>query len=131
MPNTQTFVVNGTMRENTSDFPESFLSYDLDTSEFKVLPFVAPDDFLVVSSLRFSPDGKYLAYSGERGVVVEFATGVTIQESVGGYWVDNQTLISKQQVGERQYRIVSVDVVSGQVTTLVDGEAAAGMLLFP
>jgi hypothetical protein len=112
------------------------LTYDLDTGVVEQLPYSTPNfqEFPLVDAWAFSPDGRYLLYQGTVANLVEFATGRLIQrfESIfAADWLDNETLLIQGSREGDALELFRINAASGQITPLLSGEAAGGILLVP
>jgi hypothetical protein len=134
-PGTNLLVVSGQPYENALEHPNSFLALNLDDGSVQTLPFKALDAYAVVPELNFSPDGLYLLY-GDRSqsALVNFTSGELIQEFTAAYsadWIDDHTLLLQGSRNDGPLEIMRVDASTGQVQTLLSGDDAEGLLLFP
>lgn len=135
LPLTSELVVSGQPYEDALEHPNSFLSYNLLTDKVEISRFSALNKYFLIEELLFSKDGKYLFYgSSPQASLIDFKSGELIQEFetvLSAEWIDEQTLIVQGSLDESPVSIMRFDVTSRQVTMLLQGEAASGMLLFP
>ena len=136
LPKTHSLLVSGQPYENALQHPIHFLIYDLDSGNVEFLPYTAPNtvEYITVNELQLSPNAGYLLYKGFNTALVNFESGELIEEFTSIYsagWIDDKTLIVQGSRAEGQLEIMRVNAASGEITTLVSGESASGMLLFP
>jgi hypothetical protein len=136
IPDSRKILVSATPRESPDYPPASLLTYDLDTGVVEQLPYSTPNfqEFPLVDAWAFSPDGRYLLYQGTVANLVEFATGRLIQrfESIfAADWLDNETLLIQGSREGDALELFRINAASGQITPLLSGEAAGGILLVP
>jgi hypothetical protein len=116
--------------------PISFILYDIPTGNTHLLPYSALDtsDYLTIDEILISPDTQYMLYKGLRTALVDFTSGALIQEFTAAYsadWIDDHTLLIQGSRNDGPLEIMRVDASTSQVQTLLSGEDAEGLLLFP
>lgn len=137
IPQSNSILVDTHPRELVDRIPPiSFLTYDLETGNVQLLPYTALDtgDYTIVNELQFSPSGDYLLYRGGNVALVDFSSGELIQEFTAVYsagWLDEHTLLVQGSRHDDALEIMRVDATSKEVTSLLQGEAASGILLIP
>jgi hypothetical protein len=114
--------------------PPGFLRYNLDTGMATELPFASLsfEDFPNVGSFDFSPDGRFLLYSGDASALIEFSTGELIQRFevvVNAGWISNEILLVQGSIDGASLNIIRVDVANRQASSVLSGDAAGGILL--
>lgn len=135
IPNTRTLLLSARLRSDTARNASQFLTLDVDTHALQNFTYdAANENYALVETWSFSPDGHYLLYGGLRRVLVEFQTGRQIQEFdtvFNSGWVNNNTLVVQGALNATTNGILRTDANTGNTVQIRTSSEAYGILIVP